>query len=106
MRPPSTARACVLVLRACGRYHACLVIPSSGGRMEIPGPRSRELVSRGDFDLQAPYRALVVDDARSRGTTLVDVDGNEILDLFASFALGALGYNHPALVAAASTPDF
>lgn len=62
-----------------------------------PGPRSRELIARGQFDMQSIYRALVFDDARSEGVWLVDVDGNTYLDLFSSFALGALGYNHPAI---------
>ena len=64
----------------------------------VPGPRTRELASRGAFDMQSIYRALVIDDAKSSGPFLVDVDGNVLLDLFANFALGALGYNHPAIL--------
>lgn len=64
---------------------------------ELPGPRSREQMARGTLDMQSFYRALVIDDAKSHGVYMVDVDGNELLDMFASFALGALGYNHPAL---------
>jgi len=41
---------------------------------------------------------LVLDLARSQGTTLVDArDGTEYLDLFTFFASSALGMNHPAL---------
>ncbi|HMV69448.1 MAG TPA: aminotransferase class III-fold pyridoxal phosphate-dependent enzyme, partial [Myxococcota bacterium] len=58
------------------------------------------------FDMQAIYRSVVLDDAASRGTTLVDVDGNRFLDLFSSFALGALGYNHPAIRAVVESPAF
>ncbi len=68
-----------------------------------PGPRVSEALRRGRGDLQAGYRTLVFDDARSSGSTLVDLDGNEFLDLFSSFGLGALGYQHPALVEAASS---
>ena len=73
---------------------------------DVPGPRSLALMERGRFDMQAIYRSLVFDDAASQGTTLVDVDGNQILDLFSSFALGALGYNHPRLLELARSDRF
>lgn len=63
-------------------------------------------MARGAFDMQAGYRALVLDDDASQGVWLVDADGNVLLDLFANFALGALGYNHPALARVASSPGF
>lgn len=75
-------------------------------RTELPGPLVREALARGGFDMQSGYRALVFDDARSQGTSLVDLDGNVFLDLFANFALGALGYNHPALLDVARSPAF
>lgn len=82
--------------------------PSLSRQVHVPppGPKSLALMTRGSFDMQAIYRALVVDDEASRGAYLVDADGNVLLDLFANFALGALGYNHPALVDAASSPAF
>jgi 4-aminobutyrate aminotransferase/(S)-3-amino-2-methylpropionate transaminase len=73
---------------------------------EIPGPRARELMARGGFDMQSHYRSAVIDDVRSTGSYAVDVDGNVLLDLFAHFALGALGYNHPALLAVARSEAF
>lgn len=73
---------------------------------ELPGPRARAAMVRGQFDMQSIYRAAIVDDGASLGTTLVDVDGNAFLDLFASFALGALGYNHPSMVQTAASPEF
>ncbi len=72
----------------------------------IPGPRAQEQMARGAFDMQAIYRAAVFDEARSEGTRLVDVDGNVFIDLFSSFALGALGYNHPDLLAVARSEAF
>lgn len=63
-------------------------------------------MARGGFDMQARYRAVVMDDVASRGCSLVDVDGNVFLDLFANFALGALGYNHPALLEVARSEAF
>ncbi len=80
--------------------------PARVVRTELPGPKARELMATGTFDMQSFYRAAVVDDDASRGCSLVDVDGNVFLDMFASFALGALGYNHPALVAVARSDAF
>lgn len=73
---------------------------------EIPGPRARAEMARGAFDMQSIYRAVVVDDEASRGCSLVDVDGNVFLDMFASFALGALGFNHPRLLAVARSEAY
>ncbi|MFN7145764.1 MAG: aminotransferase class III-fold pyridoxal phosphate-dependent enzyme [Myxococcota bacterium] len=73
---------------------------------EIPGPNARSWMGRGVFDMQHRYRAVMMDDERSEGVWLHDVDGNVLLDLFANFALGALGYNHPALLAVAQSPAF
>ncbi|MFZ5475920.1 MAG: aminotransferase class III-fold pyridoxal phosphate-dependent enzyme [Myxococcota bacterium] len=75
-------------------------------RTEIPGPEARALIERGRFDMQSIYRTILVDDAASEGVWIRDVDGNWLLDLFSSFALGALGYNHPALVEVARSPAF
>jgi 4-aminobutyrate aminotransferase/(S)-3-amino-2-methylpropionate transaminase len=73
---------------------------------ELPGPKAKELMKQGSFDMQSIYRAAIVDDAISEGCYLVDVDGNILLDLFANFALGALGYNHPAMIETARSEEF
>ena len=73
---------------------------------ELPGPRARSLFARGRFDMQSIYRAVAMDDEASLGVHMVDVDGNVLLDLFANFALGALGYNHPALSLVARSDAF
>lgn len=73
---------------------------------ELPGPRARAAIAAGQFDMQAIYRAVIVDDEKSAGPWLVDADGNVFLDLFASFALGALGYNHPEIAALARSDAF
>ena len=80
--------------------------PSRVVHTELPGPRARAAMLRGSFDMQAIYRAMVIDDARSLGTSLVDIDGNVFLDMSASFALGALGYNHPRLLDVARSDAF
>lgn len=77
-----------------------------GVKTAVPGPKGSAAMDRGRFDMQAGYRKLVIDDDASRGCHLVDVDGNVYLDLFSNFALGALGYNHPALVEVASGEAF
>ncbi|EYF04666.1 Hypothetical protein CAP_4342 [Chondromyces apiculatus DSM 436] len=63
-------------------------------------------MATGTLDMQSIYRLLVVDDAKSQGSSLVDVDGNVYLDLFSHFALGCLGYNHPRLLAVARSDEF
>lgn len=73
---------------------------------EIPGPNARSEMARGTFDMQHRYRSVVMDDQASDGVWLHDVDGNVFLDLFANFALGALGYNHRALLETARSPAF
>ncbi|AKT36974.1 aminotransferase class III-fold pyridoxal phosphate-dependent enzyme [Chondromyces crocatus] len=73
---------------------------------DLPGPKARALMARGTFDMQSRYRAVVMDEERSQGCWLADVDGNVFLDLFANFALGALGYNHPALLEVARSHAF
>ena len=73
---------------------------------ELPGPRARAVIERGAFDLQTLYRTVIFDEERSVGTRLIDVDGNCFLDLFSSFALGSLGYNHPAVLAVTRSDAF
>ena len=80
--------------------------PPRGVVTELPGPQARAEMARGRFDMQAIYRSVVVDDAQSQGCSLVDVDGNVFLDMFASFALGALGFNHPRLLEVARSEAF
>ncbi|GAA5975543.1 hypothetical protein JCM10908_005197 [Rhodotorula pacifica] len=72
----------------------------------IPGPKSREQsASIGQF--QDPRAHVVVADyMKSKGNYLVDVDGNEMLDVFAQIASIAIGYNNPELLALAKTDEF
>lgn len=73
---------------------------------ELPGQDARTAMALGRFDMQHRYRSVIMDAERSEGVWLHDLDGNVFLDLFGSFALGALGYNHPALLATAGSPAF
>ena len=80
--------------------------PARGVHTPVPGPKAQAMLQTGLFDMQAIYRLLVVDDEASQGCSLVDVDGNVFLDMFSHFALGALGYNHAALLDVARSPEF
>lgn len=88
------------------RHATAPTAPARGVRTPIPGPKTAALLESGQLDMQAIYRLLVVDDEASQGCSLVDADGNVFLDLFSHFALGALGYNHPALLEVARSPEF
>ena len=75
-----------------------------GQRRAYPGPRAAAIIGRARALEGAGPRTgatsapLVVDHAL--GSTLVDPDGNEWLDLAGSFAAATLGHAHPELVAA------
>jgi 4-aminobutyrate aminotransferase/(S)-3-amino-2-methylpropionate transaminase len=73
---------------------------------DVPGPCSVALAGRGSFDMQGIYRTLILDEERCVGPYAVDVDGNVLLDLFSNFALGALGYNHPAVLEVTQSAPF
>jgi len=48
---------------------------------------------------------LVIDYTKSAGNYIVDVDGNKFLDVYAQIASIAVGYNNPALLRAAQSPE-
>lgn len=70
---------------------------------EFPGPKSKASIeSLGKvFDSRPAY--LIADYEKSVGNYLVDVDGNSFLDVYAQIASIPLGYNNPALIAAAKS---
>ena len=70
---------------------------------ELPGPKSRELherrrktVSRGAGTLADIYMD------HGSGAILVDVDGNQIIDLGCGIGVTTIGHAHPAVAAAAA----
>src|SRR4051812_7469379 len=70
---------------------------------ELPGPRSRALqerrvrsVSRGAGTLANIYME------RGSGAILVDVDGNQLIDLGCGIGVTTIGHAHPAVAAAAA----
>lgn len=75
-------------------------------KTEFPGPLSR--AAKEEMSRIQDTRAvnLMVDFDRSLGNYVVDADGNVLLDVYAQIASIALGYNNPALLEAAQTPEF
>ncbi|ODQ64351.1 3-amino-2-methylpropionate transaminase [Nadsonia fulvescens var. elongata DSM 6958] len=71
----------------------------------VPGPASAVALAELDeiFDSRAAY--FLVDYNKSIGNYIADVDGNELLDVYAQISSIALGYNNPALIEAAKTPE-
>lgn len=71
----------------------------------IPGPESqKQLKELGEvFDTRPAY--FLADYEKSLGNYITDVDGNTYLDLYAQISSIALGYNNPALIKAAQSPE-
>eukprot|EP00756_Hemistasia_phaeocysticola_P036429 Hpha_TRINITY_DN16641_c2_g7::TRINITY_DN16641_c2_g7_i1::g.178384::m.178384/K13524/ABAT; 4-aminobutyrate aminotransferase / (S)-3-amino-2-methylpropionate transaminase len=73
----------------------------------IPGPVSKQLIDElGETGGCGGAVGLFVDTENSDGNYLCDADGNLFLDCFGNIASLPLGYNHPAVTAAASSPEW
>jgi len=71
-------------------------------RTDVPGPRSREILSRLEASVAAPLRpTFPVVAAEARGATLTDVDGNVFVDFAGGVGCLNVGHAHPRVVAAA-----
>ncbi|KJR80779.1 4-aminobutyrate aminotransferase [Sporothrix schenckii 1099-18] len=74
-------------------------------QVAIPGPKAKAVAD----DLNAVFdtRALnmVADYRKSHGNYIVDPDGNVLLDVYAQIASIPVGYNNPALLAAAQSEE-
>jgi 4-aminobutyrate aminotransferase/(S)-3-amino-2-methylpropionate transaminase len=66
----------------------------------VPGPKSEGLRARHGRFQDARTVHVYQDAQRSLGNYLVDVDGNELLDVYGHIACVPIGYNHPDLLAA------
>ncbi len=72
---------------------------------EVPGPRSREMLSEQDeleSSARSYPRAVPVAIEEGRGATLKDVDGNTFIDFFGGAGVLNVGHSHPAVLEAAS----
>src|SRR5580658_10130692 len=70
---------------------------------ELPGPKSRELHARRQAAVSSGLTTgFPVYIERAEGAILVDVDGNQLLDLGSGIAVTSIGHAVPALVDAVS----
>ena len=80
--------------------------PAAGPKISTPypGPEARRIIDRMRAVEGAGPRTGGADDplvvAEAHGATLVDPDGNEFVDLAASFAAANVGHSHPDVVEA------
>ncbi|POR38344.1 Uncharacterized protein TPAR_01471 [Tolypocladium paradoxum] len=72
---------------------------------EVPGPLSKATSKKLDLIFDARAVHFVTDYEKSSGNYIVDVDGNKYLDVYSQIASIAVGYNNPALTAAAQSPE-
>lgn len=72
----------------------------------IPGPKSKELLGQLDKYQDTRTQHFFVDYSKSKGNYVVDADGNVLLDILCSIASHSIGYNAPALVAAAKSDEW
>jgi diaminobutyrate-2-oxoglutarate transaminase len=73
---------------------------------EVPGPRSREMLSEQDeleSSARSYPRSVPVAIEEGRGATMKDVDGNTFIDFFGGAGVLNVGHSHPAVLEAAST---
>ena len=68
---------------------------------DIPGPQSKQRMEQLAQIQSMGSIQFFVDYKKSVGNYIVDVDGNKMLDVFTNISSIPLGYNHPALQAAA-----
>lgn len=70
-------------------------------RTEIPGPRSRDLLSRAETAIARPLQVyLPVFVARALNATVTDVDGNTFIDFAGGVGVVNVGHCHPRVVEA------
>jgi 4-aminobutyrate aminotransferase/(S)-3-amino-2-methylpropionate transaminase len=70
-------------------------------RTEIPGPRSRDLLSRAETAIAKPLQVyLPVFVAKALNATVTDVDGNTFIDFAGGVGVVNVGHCHPRVVEA------
>eukprot|EP00320_Phaeocystis_rex_P003125 CAMPEP_0119057850 /NCGR_PEP_ID=MMETSP1178-20130426/2230_1 /TAXON_ID=33656 /ORGANISM="unid sp, Strain CCMP2000" /LENGTH=513 /DNA_ID=CAMNT_0007038715 /DNA_START=104 /DNA_END=1645 /DNA_ORIENTATION=- len=72
---------------------------------DFPGPKVKALKAEMHAVQEASAVTMFADYQHSAGNYLVDADGNTFLDCFGQIASLPLGYNHPDLLEAMSTPE-
>ena len=72
---------------------------------QVPGPKLAQILESLGEVYDNNTANFVVGYRKSIGNYIADADGNLMLDVFQQIALIALGYNNPALIAAAQLED-
>jgi 4-aminobutyrate aminotransferase/(S)-3-amino-2-methylpropionate transaminase len=72
---------------------------------KIPGPQSTAAIERLGKVFDTRSLNMMADYSRSYGNYIADLDGNVLLDVYAQIASIPVGYNNPALLLAATSPD-
>lgn len=72
---------------------------------QIPGPRSIKAISKLNKVFDTRSLNMMCDYEQSVGNYIADCDGNLYLDVYAQIASIPLGYNNPALLHAATSPE-
>ncbi|KAI8987797.1 4-aminobutyrate aminotransferase [Mycotypha africana] len=72
----------------------------------IPGPKSKELLTKLDQYQDTRTAFFVADFANSKGNYITDADGNVLLDVFAQIASIPVGYNNPAFLSLSQNQAF
>ncbi|PLB51175.1 aminotransferase class-III [Aspergillus steynii IBT 23096] len=73
--------------------------------LEVPGAVSKSLSGRLGAKLDSRAVQFFADYQQSHDNFLVDVDGNEFLDVYAQIASNAVGYNNPTVVKASTSNE-
>ncbi|KAI1085650.1 4-aminobutyrate aminotransferase [Whalleya microplaca] len=74
-------------------------------KTDIPGPKSQEHIAKLTQVFDTRSLNMLADYTKSFGNYIVDPDGNALLDVYAQIASIPVGYNNPALVKAAQSPE-
>ncbi|RDW78420.1 putative 4-aminobutyrate transaminase [Coleophoma crateriformis] len=71
----------------------------------IPGPESKKAIDELDTVFDTRSLNMLADYTKSFGNYIHDPDGNALLDVYAQIASIPVGYNNPALLKAAASPQ-
>ncbi|KAH8716819.1 aminotransferase class-III-domain-containing protein [Phaeosphaeriaceae sp. PMI808] len=74
-------------------------------KTQIPGPKSKKAIEKLEKVFDTRSLNMMVDYSQSYGNYLADLDGNVLLDVYAQIASIPVGYNNPALLLAATSPE-
>lgn len=71
----------------------------------IPGPESKKAIAELDKVFDTRSLNMLANYPKSHGNYIADPDGNALLDVYAQIASIPVGYNNPALLKVATSPE-